>query len=82
VRSQPLGFGQLTLRRCPGSCFRTAAPMSWIVSSQTAWVGTRRLTEKEHLLALAAEPFDLAEISHPRIDQTGCAKVRTNAYTR
>jgi hypothetical protein len=27
------------------------------------------------------EPFDLAEVSFPRVDQTGCAKVRTNSYS-
>jgi hypothetical protein len=57
------------------------ADESRIVSGQTECVGTRLLTEKEHLRPLAAEPFDLAEISHPRVDQTGCAKVRTNSYS-
>src|SRR5271170_6653215 len=52
-----------------------------IMSGQTECVGTRLLTEKEHLLPLAAEPFDLAEVSFPRVDQTGCAKVRTNSYS-
>src|ERR1700726_2518059 len=37
--------------------------------------------EKEHLLPLAADAFDLAEVSFPRVDQTGCAKVRTNSYS-
>jgi hypothetical protein len=32
-------------------------------------------------MPLAAEPFDLAEVSFPRVDQTGCAKVRTNSYS-
>jgi len=39
------------------------------------------LTEKEHLLPLSAEDFDLAEVSFPRVDQAGCAKVRTNFYS-
>ena len=52
-----------------------------IMSGHTECVGTRLLTEKEHLLPLAAEPFDLAEVSFPRVDQTGCAKVRTNSYS-
>jgi hypothetical protein len=30
---------------------------------------------------LAAEAFDLAEVSFPCVDQTGCAKVRTNSYS-
>jgi hypothetical protein len=33
------------------------------VSGQTECVRTRLLTEKAHLLPLAAEPFDLTEIS-------------------
>jgi len=57
------------------------ADESRIVSGQTECVGTRLLTEKEHLLPLAAESFDLAEVSFPRVDQTGCAKVRTNSYS-
>jgi hypothetical protein len=52
-----------------------------MISGQTECVGTRLLTEKQHLLPLAAEPFDLAEVSYPRVDQTGCAKVRTNSYS-
>ena len=51
------------------------------MSGQTVCVGTRLLAEKEHLLPLAAEAFDLAEVSFPRVDQTGCAKVRTNSYS-
>jgi hypothetical protein len=38
------------------------------------------LTEKEHLLPLPSEGFDLAEVSFPRVDQASCAKVRTNFY--
>ncbi|WP_051979313.1 hypothetical protein [Edaphobacter aggregans] len=57
------------------------ADESRIVSGQTECVGTRLLAEKEHLLPLAAEAFDLAEVSFPRVDQTGCAKVRTNSYS-
>jgi transposase len=54
---------------------------SRMISGQTERVGARLLIEKEHLLPLAAEPFDLAEVSYPRVDQTGCAKVRTNSYS-
>jgi len=57
------------------------ADESRIVSGQTECVGTRLLVEKEHLLPLATDVFDLAEVSYPRIDQTGCAKVRTNSYS-
>ncbi len=54
---------------------------SRMISGQTECIGARLLTEKEHLSPLAAEPFDLAEVSYPRVDQAGCAKVRTNSYS-
>ncbi len=57
------------------------ADESRTIAGQTECVGARLLSEKEHLLPLAAEPFDLAEVSYPRVDQTGCAKVRTNSYS-
>jgi transposase len=52
-----------------------------VLSGRTESVGALLLTEKQHLLALPAEDFELAEISFPRIDQSGCAKVRTNFYS-
>jgi transposase len=54
---------------------------SRILAGRTQSVGTLLLTEKEHLLSLSAEDFDLAEVSFPRVDQAGCAKVRTNFYS-
>jgi hypothetical protein len=54
---------------------------SRIVSGQSECIGIRLLIEKEHLLPLATDVFDLAEVSFPRVDQTGCAKVRTNSYS-
>jgi len=56
------------------------ADESRVVSGQAERIGVRLLAEREHLLPLAAEAFDLAEVSFPRVDQTGCAKVRTNSY--
>ena len=52
-----------------------------LLSGRTESVGIALLTEKEHLLPLSAEDFDLAEVSFPRVDQAGCAKVRTNFYS-
>lgn len=52
-----------------------------MVAGRTESVGTLLLIEKEHLLPLPAEDFDLAEVSFPRVDQAGCAKVRTNFYS-
>jgi transposase len=54
---------------------------SRILAGRTQSVGTLLLTEKEHLLPLSAEDFELAEVSFPRVDQAGCAKVRTNFYS-
>jgi transposase len=44
-------------------------------------VGARVLQEREHLLPLATNRFDLAEISFPTVDSSGCVRVRTNAYS-
>lgn len=44
-------------------------------------VGEAIMIEREHLLPLAAESFDLAEISFPVVDGKGCVKVRTNWYS-
>ncbi len=52
-----------------------------MVAGRTQSVGMLLLTEKEHLLPLPSEDFELAEVSFPRVDQSGCAKVRTNFYS-
>ena len=39
------------------------------------------LAERDHLLPLAEEGFDLAETSFPTVDGMGCVKVRTNFYS-
>ena len=52
-----------------------------MVTGRTESVGALLLIEQEHLLPLPAEDFDLAEVSFPRVDQAGCAKVRTNFYS-
>lgn len=44
-------------------------------------VGAGMLLERDHLLAIAEESFDLAEISFPIVDGSGCIRVRTNAYS-
>lgn len=52
-----------------------------VLSGRAESVGTLLLAEKEHLLPLPADDFELAEVSFPRVDQAGCAKVRTNFYS-
>jgi len=44
-------------------------------------VGAAMAAEREHLLPLAEEGFDLAEVSFPEVDGKGCVKVRTNWYS-
>ena len=39
------------------------------------------LIEREHLLPLADEDFDLTEVSFPVVNSLGQVKVRTNAYS-
>ena len=52
-----------------------------ILSGRRESIGALLLSEKQHLLPLPAEDFELAEVSFPRVDQAGCAKVRTNFYS-
>jgi transposase len=44
-------------------------------------VGTALLIEREHLLPLATEAFELTEVSFPQVNSLGCVKVKTNAYS-
>ena len=39
------------------------------------------MAEKEHLLPLAAEDFELVEVSFPSVNPAGCARVGTNFYS-
>jgi hypothetical protein len=44
-------------------------------------VGEAMEVERQHLLPLAREGFELAEISFPKVDSKSCVKVRTNWYS-
>jgi len=44
-------------------------------------VGEAMRIEREHLLPLPTEGFELAEISFPIVDGKGCVQVRTNWYS-
>jgi hypothetical protein len=44
-------------------------------------VGAAMEQERPHLLPLAEESFDLAELSFPAVDGQGCVRVRTNHYS-
>ena len=51
------------------------------IMGKTMLVGAAMLAEREHLLPLPEQRFDLAEVSFPVVDGMGCIRVRTNAYS-
>jgi transposase len=51
------------------------------IAGREMTVGEAVITEKEHLVPLGHEGFDLAEVSFPRVDGMGRVKVRTNFYS-
>lgn len=54
---------------------------SRVIAGRTQTVGTGMLTEREHLLPLAAEPFDLAALHFPKVNSSSCVRVLTNFYS-
>ena len=51
------------------------------VTGRTQTVGEGMLIERDRLLPPAAEGFAIEESSFPKVDATGCVKVRTNFYS-
>ncbi len=51
------------------------------VAGRAQTVGEGMLIERERLLGLAAEGFEIEVSSFPKVDSTGCVKVRTNFYS-
>lgn len=51
------------------------------ITGKSLSVGEAMRIEREHLLPLAAEGFELAGTSFPTVDGKGCVKVRTNWYS-
>lgn len=51
------------------------------VTGRAQTVGAALQVERPHLLPLADEPFDLAEVSWPLVNRLGCVVVKTNAYS-
>jgi transposase len=52
-----------------------------VLAGRSETVGAAMLIEHAHVLPLAAEPFELAEISFPTVDGLRCVRVRTNRYS-
>jgi len=52
-----------------------------VIAGHDQAVGIAMVIEREHLLPLAHEDFDLTEVSFPVVNSLGQVKVRTNAYS-
>ena len=52
-----------------------------LIAGRERTVGSGLIVEREHLLPLAGEGFDLAQTSFPTVNGFGCAKVLTNSYS-
>lgn len=52
-----------------------------LIGQREVTVGAGMEVERQHLLALPEEPFEIAEVSFPKVDAKGCVKVRTNFYS-
>jgi len=51
------------------------------IAGREQTIGVAMRAEQAHLLPLAAEGLDLAEVSFPAVDGSGCVRVRTNFYS-
>jgi len=52
-----------------------------VIEGRTQSIGAGMIAEREHLLPLAEEGFDLASLHFPQINASGCAKALTNFYS-
>jgi transposase len=54
---------------------------SRVIAGRAQSIGAALLMEREHLLPLAQEGFDLASLHFPEVDGSGCVRVLTNFYS-
>ena len=52
-----------------------------VIHGRSQSIGALMLIEREQLLPLATEGFDLASLHFPHVNQSGCVKVLTNFYS-
>jgi hypothetical protein len=52
-----------------------------IIAGREQAIGVAMQAEEEHLLPLSRESFELAEVSFPTVNGSGCVRVRTNLYS-
>ncbi|HEY7337925.1 MAG TPA: hypothetical protein VH639_23735 [Bryobacteraceae bacterium] len=51
------------------------------IAGREQTIGVSLMIERDHLLPLATEGLDLAQVSFPTVNGLGCAKVLTNSYS-
>lgn len=52
-----------------------------VIAGRSLSIGAAMIAEREHLLPLVEEGFDLASLHFPQINASGCVKVLTNFYS-
>ena len=52
-----------------------------VIAGRAQSIGAGMIAEREHLLPMAEEAFDLASLHFPEINGSGCAKALTNFYS-
>lgn len=52
-----------------------------VIAGRAQSIGAAMLLEREHLLPLAQEGFDLASLHFPTVNGSGCVRVLTNFYS-
>ena len=52
-----------------------------VIEGRGQSIGAAMLMEREHLLPLAEEGFDLASLHYPEVNGSGCVRVLTNFYS-
>jgi hypothetical protein len=57
------------------------AEQSRIIAGRSQTIGAAMLAERDRLLPLVGEGFDLASLHFPQVNQSGCVKVLTNFYS-
>ena len=68
---------ELNLRLAAGS----KEEESRVIEGRAQSIGAGMIVEREHLLPLATEGFDLASLHFPTVNGSGCTKVLTNLYS-
>ena len=52
-----------------------------VIAGRVQSIGAGMIAEREHLLPMAEEGFDLASLHFPEVNASGCAKALTNFYS-